>query len=161
MLDAAYNMERLYKIDPKRVYIFGGGDWADADGKQNQVGPRMGLFYPEVFTGMFTTNLLLYRRASGTGNTFYDPQIPGVDRAQLQLAATHPVVVGTRDDSEFFKATAAAYKADGFKFGKVIPVSQDQYHYPNLTTDWLPDVLKYMDGVTADLKLPAENGTTK
>ena len=30
---------------------------------------------------------------------------------------------------------------------------RDRFHYPNYTTDWLPDVLKYMDATTANLDL--------
>ncbi|HZZ28981.1 MAG TPA: hypothetical protein VFE46_13350, partial [Pirellulales bacterium] len=138
MLDAAYNMPKLYKIDPKRVYIFGSNDWADADGKMYCVGLRTGLFYPEVFTGIFLSNgLQSYRQVKATGNSFYQAQIPKPDGAQLQLARNHPFVVGRFDNPED-TATAAAYKADGFKYGKVIPVTTEQYHYPNFTTDWLP-----------------------
>lgn len=159
MLDAAYNMQHMYKIDPKRVYIFGSQDWVDADGKMYAVGNIMGLFYPEVFTGTFTANsLLLYRRAPVARGGFYNPQTPRLEMAQGLLARTHPLVVGQVDDSEGAKAAMAAYKMDGFKNLKVIPVSMEQYHYPNFTTDWLPDVLKYMDGATADLKLPSDNG---
>jgi hypothetical protein len=161
MLDAAYNMQKLYKIDPKRVYIFGSNDWADADGKTYCVGGRMGLFYPEVFTGIFLSNdLQPYRQVRATGNTFYQAQIPKPEGAQMQLAKNHPFVLGQLE-GEGALATAAAYKADGFKYGKVIPVTTEQYHYPNFTTDWLPDVLKFMDSVTADLKLPAESGGGK
>jgi hypothetical protein len=162
MLDAAYNMQKLYKIDPKRLYIFGSWDWADADGKLYSVGGTLGLFYPEVFTGVFLhDSLLLYRRAPGTGNKFFNPQTPRLEVTQGLLARKHPWVAGRREEADNFKATQAAYKADGFKYLKVIPISSEQYHYPNFTTDWLPDVLKYMDGVTVDLKLPVDNGAAK
>jgi hypothetical protein len=159
MLDAAYNMQHMYKIDPKRVYIFGSNDWADTDGKMYTVGGRMGLFYPEVFTGTFLSNgLMLYRPARGAGNMIFQQQLPRLEMEQGLLARKHPLVIGEANDSDGYKATVAAYKADGFKNMKLIPVSTEQYHYPNFTTDWLPDVLKYMDGATTDLKLPAENG---
>jgi hypothetical protein len=154
MLDAAYNMQKLYKIDLKRVYIFGSNDWADADGKTYTVGLRMALFYPEIFTGAFLANSLQsYRQVKGPGNSFYTAQIPKPEGAQLALAKNHPFVLGQLE-GDGFQATAAAYKADGFKYGKVIPVTTEQYHYVNFTTDWLPDVLKYMNSVTADLTCP-------
>jgi hypothetical protein len=159
MLDAAYNMEKQYKIDPKRVYIFGSQDWADADGKMYAVGNTVGLFYPEVFTGTFTaSHPLLYRPMRTAGNMIYPQELPRLEMAQGLLARTHPFVVGLPVDSDATKADMAEYKADGFKYLKSIPVSTEQYHYPNFTTDWLPDVLKYMDAATADLKLPADNG---
>jgi hypothetical protein len=159
MLDAAYNMQKLYKIDPKRVYIFGSADWPDADGEKYAVANTMGLFYPEVFTGTFTANnLYLYRRMPWTGNRYYNPQLPRLEMEQGLLARKHPMVVGQADDDEGTKAAMAEYKTDGFKSLKVIPVSTEQYHYPNFTTDWLPEVLKYMDSATADLKLPTEGG---
>jgi hypothetical protein len=160
-LDAAYNMQQLYKIDPKRVYIFGGGDWADADGKQTEVAPRVAVFYPDVFTGTFLAHgVQRYRLVKGTGNSLYKQQIPKPEAAQLKLAQTHPFAVGLIE-GEGGQASAASYKADGFKYGKVIPVSTEQYHYPNLTTDWLPDVLKYLDGVVAEMDTPADSTSTK
>jgi hypothetical protein len=157
MLDAAYNMQKLYKIDPKRVYIFGSNDWADADGKMYAVGLRMALFYPDVFTGAFLSNgLEPYRQVRGNGNKFFQAQIPKPDGTQMSLARNHPFAVGDLE-GEGGQAAAAAYKADGFKYGKLIPVSTEQYHYPNFTTDWLPEVIKYLDSVTADLKLPGDS----
>ena len=61
-------------------------------------------------------------------------------------------------NSDATKADMEEYKADGFKYLKSIPITTEQYHYSNFTTDWLPEVLKYMDSVTADLKLPTEGG---
>jgi hypothetical protein len=160
-LDAAYNMQKLYKIDPKRVYIFGGGDWADADGKQTEVAPRAAVFYPDVFKGTFLAHgVQTYRLVKGAGNSIYRQQIPKPEAAQLKLAQTHPFAVGLIE-GEGGKAAAASYQADGFKYGKVIPVSTEQFHYPNLTTDWLPDVLKYLDGVTAESNSPTDTTPAK
>ena len=54
MLDAAYNMQKLYKIDPKRVYIFGSQDWADADGKDTRSG-TYGIVLPRsVYWDVYT-----------------------------------------------------------------------------------------------------------
>jgi hypothetical protein len=156
MLDAAYNMQKIYKIDPKRVYIFGGGDWADADGTKTSVGSRIALFYPDVFTGAFTSNDLLLYRPATSGNLMWEQQIPSMEMAQRNLARTHPWVIGGQLEGDFQKVVREAYKADGFEAFKYIPVSTEQYHYPNFTTDWIPEVLKYMDSVTADLKLPAD-----
>jgi hypothetical protein len=159
MLDAAYNMQKLYKIDPKRVYIFGSQDWVDADGNMYAVGNTMGLFYPEVFTGMFTaSHPILYRPMRAAGNLIYPQETPKLEMAQGLLARTHPFVFGLSDNSDANKVDMDEYKADGFKHLKSIPISTEQYHYANFTTDWLPDVLKFMDSATADLKLPAESG---
>jgi hypothetical protein len=157
-LDAEFNMRNQFPIDPKRVYVFGGGDHPDKDGTQTMVAPRMGLFFPDVFTGTFTTQVQPYRAVQAPGGGQYTPAIPKPDGAQFGLAKSHPLVLAEGTDQQ--KLFLNSYKADGFKFTKIIPVNQDQFHYPHFQAGWLPDVLKFMDESTAKLKLPTA-ATTK
>jgi hypothetical protein len=157
-LDAAFNMQKRYAIDPHRVYVFGGGDWPDDDGKSHFVAERLGLFYPEVFTGTFTVNPGLYRpyqEPMPQGIRTWQPSLPHPDPPQIALAKTHPFVGGLEGENESTSIILKAYKADGFTHFKFIPFTGNQYHYPNYTTDWIPDVLAFMDPITAKLKLPA------
>ena len=162
-LDAAYNMEKQYNIDPKRVYVFGGGDWPDkADGKSYPVGERLGLFYPEVFTGTFTVGMGIYRRypeQTPQGVRTWPPMLQTPEAGQLTLAKQHPFVVGLEGEEEWQTVALKVLKMDGFKLVKTVSMTLGgQYHYPNWTTDWVPGVLKELDAGTANLKVGAKVG---
>ena len=158
-LDAAYNMQQQYKIDPRRVYIFGGGDW-HADGQiQPLVSEKLGLNYPEVFSGTFTVGLYGYEKVEDGNGGYWLPEMPRPSARSLALAKRRPLVVGENDTASDVDARfAAALKQDGFGHLKMIPLTTDQFHYPNYTTDWLPDVLKFMDAATADLDVSQGGG---
>ncbi len=160
-LDAAYNMEQLYSIDPKQVYIFGGGDDLDKDGKEVTAASRVGLNFPEVFTGTFSTTIYSYRPVSAGRNSVYPPEIPHPEAAQFTMAKMRPIVYGVEREDAGRKLFFASYKADGFKYMLSIPVTQEQFHYPMFQTGWIPDVLKFMDASTANLKLPTTMPSTQ
>ena len=152
-LDAAYNMQQLYKIDPRRIYIFGGGDWP-SDGKYSaMVSERLGLNFPEVFTGTFTSNLYGYDQVPDGRGGLWMPLISKPGPRALSLAKGRPLVVGDEGADNSNASFAAAMTQEGFKYLKLVTITKDQFHYPNYTTDWLPDVLKYMDATTANLDL--------
>jgi hypothetical protein len=152
-LDAAYNMEQQYKIDPRRVYVFGGGDWHPDGQIQPLVSERVGLNYPEVFSGTFTVGLYGYDKVEDGRGGFWLPEMPRPMSRSLALAKQRPLVAGENQPSDVDARFAAAMTEDGFRHLKMITVTTDQFHYPNYTTDWLPDVLKFMDATTADLDL--------
>jgi hypothetical protein len=157
-LDAAHNMRQLYQINPRRVYVFGGGDWQDQDGTRTEVAPQLGFAYSDVFTGMFSSNHLSnYRPILAANGGKYPPQIRRPLLREFNLAKAHPIVISIEDkNAEFPMRSTESYKQDGFRHLKIVTVTSHQYHYPNFTTDWLPDILAYMDEVTAKLKLPGE-----
>jgi hypothetical protein len=152
-LDAAYNMEQQYKIDPRRVYIFGGGDWHPDGQNSPMVGERVGLNFPEVFSGTFTCGLYGYDKAPDGRGGEWLPMMPKPEPRALSLAKARPLVVSDADADESDAAFIAALKQDGFSHIKMVTLTADQFHYPNYTTDWLPDVLKFMDAATAGLDL--------
>ncbi len=161
-LDAAFNMQKLYSIDPKRIYVFGGGDWPDKDGTETMVAGRIGLSFPEVFTGTFTVGFYAYRPIRATNGGMYKPEMPHPEIAQFSMDRLRPFVWGMEADaSESAKFFFPSYKADGFLHTKSIPFTTEQFHYPNLQAGWLPDVLKFMDDATATLKLPVSNATSQ
>jgi hypothetical protein len=146
-LDAAHNMALRYKIDWRRVYAFG----ADAE----DAAQRVSLNYPEVFTGGFWMQFDLYRPVKSQGNAFWNPKLPKPDPKALAVAKTHPFVLASHHATEQWTAWANAFKADGFKFINYVTLTQEQFHYPNYSTDWLPGVIQYLDAATAKLKPPA------
>jgi hypothetical protein len=153
-LDAAYNLEQQYKIDPRRVYIFGGFEWQVGAGAPPILSERLGLNYPEVFTGIFTEGgIYAYMRVQGSNGGYWnaDPEMPQPSDRFLSEAKMHPWVMAFPDTSDERVSTAKAFEEAGFAHVKLMTISVDQYHYPNYTTDWLPDVLKFLDDATADL----------
>jgi hypothetical protein len=158
-VDAAFNMQKQFKIDPRRVYIFGGGDWADKDGKSTAVGLRCGLYYPDVFTGIFTTQIETYRPVKAANGGLYSVHITRAPGKQFGLSKRNPVVDGLDNEQE--QRFLASYKTDGFKATTIIPVSLDQFHYPNLLPGWLPDVLKFMDDTTSKFEPPTTAPATQ
>jgi hypothetical protein len=155
-LDAVYNLEQQYKIDPRRVYIFGSFEWPVGSEKQPILSERLGLNYPEVFTGIFTDGgVYAYMRVQGSNGGFWDadPEMPEPNSRFLSAAKKHPWVMSFLTASDEEESTAKAFQEEGFTHVKYATITADQFHYPNYTTDWLPDVLKFMDAATADLDL--------
>jgi hypothetical protein len=161
-LDAAFNMQKLYTIDPKRVYVFGGGDWPDKDGTETMVAARIGLTYPEVFTGTFTVGIDSYRKVPNGLTSEYSAEMPHPVSPQFTMDRARPFVWGQEDDAPpEEKLFLQSYKTDGFRYARSFPITKEQFHYPNLQTGWLPGVLKFMDDATATLKLPVNNALTQ
>jgi hypothetical protein len=146
-LDVAHVMIQRYKIDPRRVYVFGFDlEW---------VGQRVTLNFPEVFTGGFWMQFAIYRPVQSSNGGFYNPKFAKPDPKALGVAKNHPFVIGLFEHSDQWDRWSKSFLQDGFKLIKIIVVDKEQIHYPNYRTDWLPEVLKYLDDGTAKLKQPA------
>jgi hypothetical protein len=160
-LDAAYNMQRHYRIDRKRIYAFGGADKPDEKNIQPDLSERLLLNFPEVFTGAFcASGLNAYRNVPVQGGS-YPARIPMPDQNSLALAKVRPLVVGDFGDNQVQPFVEKTFTDDGFKFVKVVAFSLAQFHYPNYTTDWIPDALKFMDAATADLTIDTARPATQ
>lgn len=146
-LDAAYNMQKQYNIDRKRLYVFGGAEPAF-------VAQRLGMNFPEVFSGTFTQQFLNFHAVRLSNGAYVPAQMARPDTTILAMDRLRPLVLAATQHSDQWDHMAKAYSQDGFRV-KYIIVTLDQFHYPNYTTDWLPDVLKFMDACTANLRLPA------
>jgi len=159
-LDAVYNMEQQYKIDPRRVYIFGSNEWQVGPGPVPHLSERLGLNYPEVFTGTLALGATTYMRVRGSNGLYWDPDpnMPEPNSRAIGLAKKRPLVVAAMEQGDEWVSQANAFKEDGFAHVEFIILTVDQFHYPNYTTDWLPDVLKFMDAATADLDLSQGGG---
>jgi hypothetical protein len=144
-LDAAFNMFHRYKIDPRRMYIFGGGKLAGTSGDIPGVAERLGLNYPEIFSGTCSVEIMNYRRVEGDNGNFWLAEIPRPDDDNFELAKSRPFVFALFSDGQEWQREVQAFITDGFENVKLTIVSPEQYHYPNFTTDWLPAVINYLD----------------
>jgi hypothetical protein len=161
-LDAAFNMQKLYTIDPKRVYVFGGGDWPDKDGTETMVANRLGLTFPDVFTGTFSVGVYSYRKVPDGPTREYAAEMPHPVSPYFTMDKARPFAWGVEEDAPpEQKLFLQSYKTDGFQYVRSFTVTKEQFHYPNLQAGWLPGVLKFMDDATATLKLPVSTTTTQ
>jgi hypothetical protein len=156
-VDAAFNMQRRFTIDPRRIYLFGGADWPDRSGAQTEVAPRVGLGYADVFTGMFVRYIQNYLPITAPEGVYMPHLRPPL--AQLLKAKAHPLVLS--NDQPQQQLYLGSFTADGFSHTKIVPITPEQYHYPNFSTDWLPEVLKFMDAATANLVVAAGGPATQ
>lgn len=147
-LDAVHNMGRLYKIDPRRTYIFSSNDPDGATATATDpafTGLRVGLNFPDVFAGTFASEFGNYRPVRAANGGSWPARLPGVNLATFALARKRPLVLSTGRQDDYHDRLAASYTADGFKHVLSRVVTRDQTHYPNYTTDWVPEVLKFLD----------------
>jgi hypothetical protein len=153
LLDAVYNMQQQYKIDPRRIYIFGGHEWQVGAGESPNVAERLGLNYPEVFSGTFSWGVYAFMPVPASNGNIWDAKsdIPPPGAKSLSAAKKRPLILSDGRAGEFVEDAAKAFRGAGFAHAKFVMVTTDQMHYPNYTTDWLPGVLQYMDAVTANL----------
>jgi hypothetical protein len=160
-LDAVHNLRQQYAIDPRRIYLLGGGEGRDNSLKgYPAMAERLALNFPEVFTGCMTVTVLSYHRVMDGPTRYYNPDMASPDPAALRLAKTHPIIFMTENPDPGQKLFMKSFTDDGFQHVKVAPITRDQFHYPNYTTDWLPDFIKFLDTTTATLKLPTTHPTT-
>jgi hypothetical protein len=153
-LDAAHNMELQYSIDRRRVYLFGSWD-KDESGKPVNSTERLGLNYPEVFSGLFVLDAGSFARINLPKiRRSIDPVIPPPADQALPLAKVRPLVLATYKKDEYKDHIAGWFSQIGFKHVHYVVVTFDDWHYPINKTGWLPGILKFMDAATSDLKLP-------
>src|SRR5581483_8134450 len=146
-LDAAHNMQQRYNIDRRRLYVFGGAE-------QDFVAQRVGLNFPDVFAGTFTEQFLNFHAVQLSNGAYVPAQMPRPETRILTMDKLRPLVLAANQRSDQWDRFARAYGQDGFLHVKYMTVTLNQFHYPNYTTDWLPEVLKFMDAATANLRLP-------
>jgi hypothetical protein len=158
-IDAAYNMQQLYKIDPTRIYIF-------SFTNQQDCGVRLATCYPDVFSGTFLSQEDDIWKPVPAGNgKFYTPTIPHPPAKQLAVARRHPMVLATLDDKNYpelaqgGRQVEKVLKGDGFRYFKLIQYTIADFHYPNYTTPWLIDTLTFLDANAP--KPPATKPTTQ
>ena len=158
-LDAAHNLQQQYKIDRRRIYVMGGADQPGPDGVQALMSERVGLNYPEVFTGTISFGVNAFMKVKAVNGAFYPPKMPPPSAAAQALARTRPIVFAPINADDYFERTAKAFTQSGYQHVKYQVITLEQIHYPHYQAGWLPDFLKYMDDATAKLKLEKEPST--
>jgi hypothetical protein len=158
-IDAAYNMQQLYKIDPTRIYIF---SFTNEQG----CGLRLATCFADVFSGAFLSQEnQIWKPIPAANGAFYPPSIPHPPAKQLAIARKHPMVLASLTDKDFpqladqGRRVEKALKADGFRSFKLVQYTIADFHYPNYTTPWLIDALTYLD--TNAAKPPASKPTSQ
>lgn len=152
-LDAVHNLKLQYKIDPRRVYVMGEAAPPSANGEQGAVAQRLGLAYPDVFTGTIIKDALFYRRTRAPNGGSWPAKMKLPESHWFNMAKSRPIVIALGEDGDAWRAITQAYRDDGFKHVDFRIVTLDQYHYPNYTDDWLPGIVQFLDAGTKDLVL--------
>lgn len=162
-LDAVYNIQKEYAVDPRRIYIMGGGSLgggAPAPLEATAVPQWLGLAFPDVFTGTIAHNAYPYRPTRSPSGGFYKPVINKPPAPFFALAKEHPLIISPFDADPSFEPLIAAYKADGFKHVEMRAAVSGQYHYPFYTDTWLPGMIEYLDAHTKNLPLSTTKPAT-
>jgi hypothetical protein len=129
-LDAVYNLEQRYAIDPSRIYLWGAGLWTEP----------IGWGTADIFRGDTYIWWIGWFRKTGT--------IPPIFKINpnpkmLQLAMTRPQVLAFKpnpSEAYYRKVVAAAMTDDGFEhvFVEQTPEAGD-------TAQWFDQMLKLME----------------
>jgi hypothetical protein len=155
-VDAVYNMQQLYKIDPARVYLFG-FDYA-------WCGVRLMAGYSDVFCATYLCEFFDYwKQITLPNRRFKKAEVPVPPARQLGVAKSHALVISTYepDEEQVGKSAVKAYQSEGFKNVMYVPVSHDDVHYPNYTKPWLEKVLTFFDEKREQPKSPASKPASR
>jgi len=140
-LDAAHNMQKLYNIDPDRIYIAGysGG---------GRVASSLAMLYPEVYRGgafFYGSNYFRKVEVPDQPGAFWRAGFPAPSKENLAiLRETHRFVLITgehdfnRDET---KAYSREYKRDRFKNVTYIEIPGADHGY-GVHGEWLQRVVE-------------------
>jgi len=143
-LDAAYNMQKLYNIDPERIYIAGysGG---------GRVASSLAFLYPEVFQGgayFFGCNYFRKVNVPEKPGAYWRAGFPPPPDGDLpQLKKDHRFVLITGEHDFNRDETAAyfdEYKRDRFKNVTYIEIPEADHGF-GVEGEWLKQVVKALD----------------
>jgi dienelactone hydrolase len=143
-LDAAFNMQRLYNIDPDRVYIAGysGG---------GRVASSLALLYPEVFRGgafFFGSNYFRKVEVPGQPGAFWRAGFPAPAKgsmAKLRKEHHFVLIAGEHDfNREETEAYSTEYRRDRFKNVTYLEIPGADHDY-GVHGEWLKRVLEALD----------------
>ncbi|HEX8521399.1 MAG TPA: tetratricopeptide repeat protein [Tepidisphaeraceae bacterium] len=150
LLDAVHNLKKQYDIDPTRIYLFA----CDYD----HCGQRVAFGYPDVFTGnMFIVFYGSFKPVRAFNGGTYPPNLPAPNLTRYAQAKLHPAVFADQSgNNQQSKDDLFKFYEKEFKHTKRMTLTVEQYHYPNYTTDWLPDVIKFFDEQQRQKPAPAE-----
>jgi tetratricopeptide (TPR) repeat protein len=143
-LDAAHNMQRLYNIDPERIYIAGysGG---------GRVASSLSFLYPEVFRGgayFFGCNYFRKVNVPEKTGAYWRAGFPSpADGDLARLKKEHRFVLVTGEHDFNRDETAAyfdEYKRDRFRNVTYIEIPEADHGF-GVEGEWLQQVVKALD----------------
>lgn len=143
-LDAANNMQKLYNIDPERIYIAGysGG---------GRVASSLALLYPEVFSGgayFFGCNYFRQVDVPDKPGAYWRPGFPRPPKSVLApLKKQHRFVLITGEHDFNRDETAAyfeEYKRDRFENVTYLEIPGADHGF-GLEGEWLAQVVEALD----------------
>jgi hypothetical protein len=156
-LDAVDNLEKLYKIDTKRIY---GMAW-------NEGATPIAFATSDVFTGFVMSMDPGWYRRVWVGNMYYEITIsPPPEGKFISLAQPHPFVLisekGTDARSDPVARKASEMKREDFDHILQIGLSlSDDLHYPNFSAEWFgQQVLPFLDKSSSGNSTPIAATTT-
>lgn len=143
-LDAVHNLQRLYDIDPQRVYVSGysgGGRTASA----------LGMLFSNVFRGFVSVMGIDYFRpipAADRPGTHWNPGYPPPPRAEMRRikeSSRLVLLTGERDYNRLqTKVYARELRKDGFENVSFIEVP-GMSHYDPQPLEWFRKALDAVD----------------
>lgn len=152
-LDAAAAMQRLYDVDPKRIYAAGysGG---------GRMATRLGVLYPEVFHGGFMVKGVDFYRPVAMPDkpgahwpaAFAEP--PRATWPQVKERNRYVLLTGENDFNRLQTRTYhRLYRDDGFEY--VFYLEQPGAdHYSAFGGEVLGRAIDLLDGLTTDTSIP-------
>jgi hypothetical protein len=162
-LDAVHNLKQRYAVDDARVYLFD-FDCSNLNTHAASAGQLLAIAFADVFTGSFHVDSLHPWRSirSSKGGT-YPVEAAPPPPAQAAVAKNHPFVISHGgEEGEYRTLHDQFLRREGFRLLKFKNVTLEQAHYPAYTTDWVTEVLGYLDdNVTKPAAKPQTVPATK
>jgi hypothetical protein len=159
-LDAAYNMQQKYHIDPTRLYLF---YFVPITNHDETVGLQLFTGYPDVFSGAMIHNIQDFwtpMRAANGG--VYPVKVPPPPPQYRTAGAKHPLVLQlSGPDEAFTTMLGKAWGSQGYKWVKCTSVDLEAVHYPNFNPEWLGGVIDYLDQHKVPTTRPAATKTSE
>jgi len=149
-LDAAYNIGRQYKIDPRRVYLMGQTGYVEA----------AGLCGPDVFTGAVYIWFIGYFHSIPVGgNRYYASTVNPPPADMLEWAKSRVQILGFEEDvmNDGMKSRIPpTMQHDGFDHVFKELMLPNQIGYPNFDPVLFEKIMTELESVPLDkIRLPA------
>lgn len=158
-LDAAFNMQQRYKIDPARIYLF---HFNSKDNMEDVTGQRLFTGFPEVFSGamLYDANKFWLPLKTNHNSAYPANLAPPPPPSQKTQAGKHPLVLTFNGpDDEFIGLLSKGWTSQGFRSTKTMKIGIDDFHYPNYTPGWFTETIEYLDAHKP--AAPASRPTTR
>jgi hypothetical protein len=146
VLDAVYNAEKTWPIDPGRVFLFNCTSEVPTSG--------MGLYYPDVFDGTFQCSTLeFFESIPGKVKGFrWPPKLPKLKGPLLDQAKSRRYYLVDRLEDHSTQSTQnqdifdGGYQKAGFADAKLAAAKTDIVrNYEGMAPDWFDEGITYLD----------------